>query len=166
MRLIKRALKQMKRTSYVAAICAISFTVLACHLERQRSDTERVAAEQRDSETDRLAAAERYYRVVSFEDMWDNMAQEMAKQMPPPQQQQFADLMHRTFRPERIRIPMLALMATHLTTRELNALAEFYGSPEGQSVSKKMGAFMADAVPIVEVELQRASNEVLSVPNH
>jgi len=38
----------------------------------------------------------------------------------------------------------------------LNALADFYESPEGNSAMKKMGEYMADVMPTLQEEMVRA----------
>jgi hypothetical protein len=38
----------------------------------------------------------------------------------------------------------------HFTAEELQALANFYGSPVGKSAMKKFGQFMADAMPNIQ----------------
>jgi hypothetical protein len=47
-------------------------------------------------------------------------------------------------------------MVRHFTVRELNALTDFYGSPEGRSAMKKFGAYMADVMPAIQQEMARA----------
>jgi len=47
-------------------------------------------------------------------------------------------------------------MVRHFTVRELNALADFYGSPEGRSVMNKFGSYMADITPALQQEMLRA----------
>ena len=39
------------------------------------------------------------------------------------------------------------------TALALVALAAFYGSPEGRSITKKFGAYMADVMPAIQEEL-------------
>ena len=39
---------------------------------------------------------------------------------------------------------------------ELKALADFYGSPVGKAAMKKQAAYMADAMPIIQMEVAKA----------
>jgi hypothetical protein len=47
-------------------------------------------------------------------------------------------------------------MVKHFTVREINALADFHGSPEGRSVMKMFGAYMAEVMPATQREVERA----------
>jgi hypothetical protein len=48
---------------------------------------------------------------------------------------------------------MLDVMTKHFTAPELDALARFYGSREGQSIMKKFGPYMADVLPFIREEV-------------
>ena len=52
----------------------------------------------------------------------------------------------------------LASMAKHFTVDELNALADFYGSREGRSAMKKIGAYIADVMPVIQQNMTKAQN--------
>ena len=56
-------------------------------------------------------------------------------------------------------------MAKHFTTEELNALAEFYGSPQGQSIMNKFGAYMADTQIIIIQEISTAMKNIQNKDN-
>ena len=55
-------------------------------------------------------------------------------------------------------------MVARFTVGEIDALADFYGSPEGKSVMKKLGLYMADVMPVIEAETMRAVERVKEVP--
>ena len=40
--------------------------------------------------------------------------------------------------------------------KEINALAAFYASPEGRSITKKFGAYIADVMPAIQEEMAQA----------
>lgn len=54
---------------------------------------------------------------------------------------------------------MEASMIKHFTAEELQALADFYGSPVGQSAMSKFGVYMAEIMPVFESEIARALGE-------
>jgi hypothetical protein len=56
----------------------------------------------------------------------------------------------------------LSSLVRNLTVQELNALADFMESPHGRSAMKKMGAYTADVMPIVQQELIRAMQQMES----
>jgi len=47
-------------------------------------------------------------------------------------------------------------MVKNFTADELKALADFYGSPVGKSAMKKFGAYMADVMPSIQAEVEKA----------
>jgi hypothetical protein len=54
-------------------------------------------------------------------------------------------------------------VAKHRFRRTLDveaALAAFYGSPLGKSAMQKLGAYMADIMPVVQVEIMKAAAKV------
>ena len=61
---------------------------------------------------------------------------------------------------------MIDAMVKHFTTEELKALADFYGSPVGESAMQKFGAYMADLMPILQAEILKAQAKLnQSLPN-
>ena len=50
----------------------------------------------------------------------------------------------------------------HTTAEELDALARFYGSPEGRAITKKFGVYTAEVQPFVHAEIVRAVKELQS----
>jgi hypothetical protein len=57
---------------------------------------------------------------------------------------------------EQVKDAMVASMVKHFTVGEINALTAFYGSAEGKSVMKKFGLYMADLMPVVQAETNKA----------
>jgi len=51
-------------------------------------------------------------------------------------------------------------MAKHFTVEELDAMADFYGSKEGQSVLSKFGAYLDDVYPVIEQHMRRTYSDV------
>ena len=60
-------------------------------------------------------------------------------------QREKLEVVYDTLDKEQIREDILELMATHFSEKELNALAEFYGSPVGQSLSEKFPEYLLEA---------------------
>lgn len=120
------------------------------------------AADIPDTLGNRLAAAQRYLDAVSMEAMMLDVATESAKNFPEDARPSYIQYMTKTIRLNVIEGAALTAMTQHFTVKELNALAEFYGSPEGRSAMKKFGAYMADITPTVLQELQRAQKQLES----
>jgi hypothetical protein len=113
------------------------------------------AAEQ-DNPTTRRAAAERYLVVADLDKMMADMATATAQNLPPEQAAGVKDLLTKHVRMDALKEAMLIAMVKHFTTRELDAMATFYGSPEGKSALAKFGPYMGDIMPMIEAEMQHA----------
>ena len=54
----------------------------------------------------------------------------------------------------------LAGMVKNFNTDELNAMAEFYGSPEGKSILAKYPTYIAEVMPQILAEVKREIDEI------
>ena len=115
-----------------------------------------------DSPDNRMAEAQRYASVSSLRDLLDDLAENMAAAMPNREAKELKALFTEHMDVDSLERAMLDSMVRHFTAAELGALADFYGSPEGRSAMSKFGKYLADVMPAVnsEVEkaLQRAAN--------
>jgi hypothetical protein len=109
-----------------------------------------------DSEEERVAAAKRYLEVAQMSKMADDTATELAKTLPAEQRDEFLKFMHDAVRPGVLEQAAMASMVKVFTAEELNALADFFGSPVGRSAMGKFGVYMADVMPVIQQEMFRA----------
>lgn len=109
-----------------------------------------------DTPANRAAQADNYLSVVPPQSMMDNLATKIAAAVPEGQRATFINLMTKNLDINAVRDLMRASMIKNFTPDELKALADFYGSPIGKSAMAKMGDYMADAMPRLVVELQKA----------
>ncbi len=109
-----------------------------------------------DSEAERVAAAKRYLNVAQMTKMADDTMAELAKALPDEQRTHFLKFMHDAVRPEVLEKAAMASMVKVFTAEELNALADFFGSPVGVSAMGKFGAYIADVMPVIQQEMFRA----------
>jgi len=112
-----------------------------------------------DTPQTRKEAAERYAKVSDVRKLMTDSVEAMTQRMPEAQREQFRAVMISHVRPEVLEAAMMAAMRKHFTTKELNALADFYGSEEGRSAMAKFGRYMADVLPLVQAEIARAFAE-------
>jgi hypothetical protein len=140
----------MKKT--LAALSAVALLFASTCALAQDNDT--VAA--------REAAMERYMRAVPVSKMMEDTYSEMSKQLPPEQRSSFITDMRRVVKVEMIERLAKASMIKHFTADELSALADFYSSKHGASAMSKFGVYMADVMPPLTQEIQRAVKELLS----
>ncbi len=115
-----------------------------------------LATDMPDTLGNRQAAAERYLAAAPLDSMMKDMVDKTAENLPVGQRKEFVKFMIKYVRINVLERAMISSMVRHFTVRELNALADFYGSPEGRSAIKKFGAYMADVMPTIQQEMERA----------
>lgn len=107
----------------------------------------------------KVEAARNYLKVVSIESLMNDMTREMLK-MAPDDQKAFVTEALASVDRKKIERATIDAMIKHFTVKEINALTNFYKSPEGRSVMKKFPAMQADMMPVIQTEvagaLQRA----------
>jgi hypothetical protein len=91
-------------------------------------------------------------------------AEKVATNLPETKRERFLDTMTKRFDFETINEVMIRSMVNRFTVREIDALANFYGSPEGKSVMKKFGLFMADVAPTIQAETTKALAKIGQAP--
>lgn len=113
-----------------------------------------------DSAENRRRAAERYLAVVPLDGMMSDAIHALSRQVPEDKRERFVQLM--TERLPRESLNRLAVdgLAKHFSVDELDALARFYGSSEGQAIRRKMGAYIGDLLPAIEREILRVANQL------
>lgn len=116
-----------------------------------------VLAAPQDSPEQRREAALRYAETSPMADMFRDAVFEISKQLPEDQRRGFQEFMLKHVRIEILEEAAIDSMVKHFTAEELNAIADFYGSPLGRSSMKKFGVYMADIMPSMEKEMMRAA---------
>jgi hypothetical protein len=97
-----------------------------------------------DDQNTRLAAAKRYARVYNMPKMIHDSIGQIANSFPEETRPKIIYFMERNIDVDKLEKITLDIMVKHFTAEELNALADFYGSPVGQSILEKFTPFMAD----------------------
>jgi hypothetical protein len=108
-----------------------------------------------DTPENRKLAAERYLQAVPPRDLLHNMEVNMARRIPPPRRRLFMEAMSDKELEQAAYRIILAGLVQHFTPQELNAMAAFYGSPEGKSIQRKFGPYMADIMPQISGEVRK-----------
>jgi hypothetical protein len=113
-----------------------------------------------DTQAAREVAVDRYLKAVPMQKVTDEMLLGIAKAIPPARQEQFIRDMRSVIQIEvMVNISRRAMLKT-FTADELNALADFYASPNGASAMSKMGPYMAEVMPELMQEIRRAVDEL------
>jgi hypothetical protein len=112
-----------------------------------------------DNPENRAAAAERYMKAMPPKDMLQSLATRAAPNLPEKDRAAFVEVMNSAdIEKAASRITMESLVK-NFTVGELDAMTTFYGSPEGQSASKKFGAHMMGVMPQIQQEVKKAMDE-------
>ena len=83
-----------------------------------------------------------------------------ARSQDPQHAEQAAVLIKKHVRADVLASVMLNAMVKNFTADELNALADFYGSPVGKSAMAKFPSYMGDVMPGILAEMRRAAAEM------
>lgn len=124
------------------------------------SATVTVTASAQSQSADKEAAVDRYLRAVPMAKMMDDTYAQIAKQIPEDKQAQFLADMRSLIKIERLEQLARSAMIKTFTVEELNALADFYSSPNGASAMAKYGTYMGEIMPPLMQEVQRAVQEI------
>ncbi|MGH8045677.1 MAG: DUF2059 domain-containing protein [Chthoniobacterales bacterium] len=109
-----------------------------------------------DTPENRAKEADRYLSATPPAELFADMTANMAKNMPEGQREQFTTMMTKNLDIAALSEAMKQSMIKVFTADELQALANFYSSKEGKSAMKKFGVYMADVMPVMQSEIQKA----------
>jgi hypothetical protein len=108
-------------------------------------------------------AVEDYLRTCPVDDLLDQMALEIIKQIPKENQRDFAKVWMMAVNKAELTSVASRMLCSHFTLEELKALATFYGSPEGKSIIKKMPKYAADLMPYMVHVGNRAKERAMEL---
>lgn len=113
-----------------------------------------------DSPSNRMIEAERYLAATPPQDLFEDMAEQMANNLAPSERKIFKGLIMKHLDFEALNAAFKQALVDNFTAEELSALADFYGSEVGKSAMKKFGTYMADVMPSIDAEMTKAYTEV------
>ena len=109
-----------------------------------------------DTSANRREQADNYMRAVPPQSLLKDMTMKIAATIPESQRATFIILMNKNLDVNTLAELVRASMIKNFTADELKALADFYGSPVGKSAMAKFGNYMADVMPGMMAEVQKA----------
>jgi len=118
-------------------------------------------AQSGDSQSDRVAAAQRLLKVQRMETMMNEMANAIANTLPPAERDTFRNMLMADLDVASLEAAATNAMVKIFTTQEIVAMATFYGSPEGQSIQRKMAPYMAEIMPILQAATLKAAQRYI-----
>ena len=130
----------------LAAVCAV-FAV-----SPSSAKAEKPSAEVMD-------AAKRYEATAPIVDMLRKTADASIERAPEHQKDKLREVFQALDK-KKIRGQVLGLMGEHFTAEELDAMAEFYGSPVGRSISQKFPDYMVEANTVIQRAIMQALIEM------
>ena len=113
-----------------------------------------------DTKAQREQEAARYLKATPPKEMFEDMAEQVARNMPPDERANFKAILVKHLDIEALTQIMKDSMVKNFTADELKALADFYGSSVGKSAMKKFGTYMADVMPSIQAEVLKAQAKV------
>ena len=117
-------------------------------------------ADPTDTVEKRTAAVKEYLKVVPPENMVKDLISEMMKTVPADQKAVMEKTFKQALDPKFFYQLTLDAMPKHFTTGEIQALTKFYSNPDGASIMKKFGAYMADIMPAIQSQVISALQEM------
>jgi hypothetical protein len=115
-----------------------------------------------DTPENRAKEADRYLEAAAPKEMLDEMTTQIAVAVPDAEKARFKELLTKHFNYESFTKSMKDAMVRHFTATELAALADFYSSEVGKSAMKKMGAYTAEIMPLVQTEILKAQQKAMN----
>ena len=117
-----------------------------------------------DTELTRGKEADRYLVAMPLKELMLDMAQQMKRNQPPEKQAWIEMIFNNYIDYKELEKICKDSMVKQMTTDEIRALADFYGSPIGKSVMKKFGKFMADVQPALQQSILSGIEKSKSSP--
>ena len=114
-------------------------------------------ASAQDSIGNRMAAAERYAAVADIEKLLNDSILKIAQNFPANQREDAIAKMRREIDVQWARNLAINAMVQVFTVEELNAMADFYGSPVGRSIVQKTQPYIAAFMPALTQRLKGAA---------
>ena len=139
-------------------ICQVGLLVLLCNGGRQT-----VYAID-DTVPNRETAAGHYLQVASLTDLMADVAEKTAVIVPEAERPRFKAALTKELDMPTLTAAMRSSLVRIFTADELEAMAQFYGSPAGKSILRKFGTYMADIMPTIQTEVIRAANRAAEAP--
>lgn len=109
-----------------------------------------------DEATRRAAAADRYLEHVDLDESMQRIYAALSEHLPGQQGALLIALMQELVRMENLAAHVKQTLMQHYTADELEALAAFYSSELGQSISRKLPEYLNDVNLAIQGEAQRA----------
>src|SRR6516164_10881884 len=109
-----------------------------------------------DTPQNRAKVVDEYLRAIPVKDLLDDMTEKLAATVPENNREAFKSMLTKHFDLDALVAAEKQSLAKIFTVGELRAMIAYQSTPEGKSSMKKMGAYIADLMPVVQAELVKA----------
>ena len=109
-----------------------------------------------DTPENRAKVVDEYLKVIPVKDLLDDMTEKLAATVPENNREAFKSMLTKHFDLNALVTAEKQSLVKIFTVGELKAMIAYQSAPEGKSSMKKMGAYMADLMPTVQAELEKA----------
>jgi hypothetical protein len=109
-----------------------------------------------DTPENRAKVVDEYLRAIPVKDLLDDMTEKLAATVPENNREAFRSMLTKHFDLDALVAAEKQSLAKIFTVGELRAMIAYQSTPEGKSSMKKMGAYIADLMPVVQAELVKA----------
>ncbi len=137
----------------LAIVCLIALS--ACQTTGGSGDRIVLPASVIDTETNRRAAAERYLATFDLKQLYRRIGSTVVADMPE-RAKRILDILLEGTDTDRLDQAMIDTFVRVYTADELNALAAFYGTETGKSITGKQDKFLAQMMPVFIQAIMRS----------
>jgi len=109
-----------------------------------------------DTPENRAKVIDEYLRAIPVKDLLDDMTEKLAATVPENNREAFKSMLTKHFDLDALVAAEKQSLAKIFTVGELRAMMAYQSTPEGKSSMKKMSAYIADLMPVVQAELVKA----------
>ncbi len=134
-----------------AFLVLLTLALLTSACGQQQAPT--TAAALPDNKENRQAAAKKYLEVVPPQEMLQDFTERALPTLPENKRALFKEVMGRKSLQEFAYRVTQDTLVKHFTANEIQAMTNFYGSPEGKAIRPKMGSYTADLMPQIVKEV-------------
>jgi rhodanese-related sulfurtransferase len=108
-----------------------------------------------DTRQNRIAAAEHYLKIVRPANFLKDAVANITLELPEDRREELKNLIMKEVNLEVVETVIKTTLVKHFTAAEIEALADFYNRPEGQSIMYKFAGYAAEVMPPIEEEVLR-----------
>lgn len=151
---------------FIVLTLAVSVAPLMAQEQEPAADTEAAAvetdaeaeldAEEVEIQAQKVAAAQRYLQNIDLDHSFENIYVALLERLPGEAGAAVIATMRENVRMDRVKDMVVETLLNHYTLEELEALADFYSSDVGRSISRKLPAYLEDVNMAIQQEAERA----------